>query len=35
MIWPQMYLDGVAKQNEVVPEKFTGRIEKNGNPLQD
>tara|TARA_B110000858_G_C17737387_1_gene443203 strand:+ start:43 stop:657 length:615 start_codon:yes stop_codon:yes gene_type:complete len=28
MIYPQMYLDGVAKQNEVVPEKFTGRMKK-------
>ena len=28
MIHPQMYLNGVAKQNEVEPEKFTGRLNK-------
>lgn len=28
MIWPQMYLDGVAKQNETQPEKWVGRSKK-------
>ena len=28
MIWPQMYLDGVAKQNETQPEMWTGRSNK-------
>ena len=29
MIWPQMYLDGMAKQNETQPEMWTGRSNKN------
>jgi SNF2 family DNA or RNA helicase len=28
MIWPQMYLDGVAKQNETQAEKWVGRSNK-------
>jgi len=28
MIWPQMYLDGIAKQNETKPEKWVGRSKK-------
>ena len=28
MIWPQMYLDGVAKQNETQAEKWVGRSKK-------
>jgi len=28
MIWPQMYLNGVAKQNETKPEKWEGRSNK-------
>lgn len=28
MIWPQMYLDGIAKQNDKVPEKWTERTNK-------
>jgi SNF2 family DNA or RNA helicase len=28
MIWPQMYLNGVAKQNETVPTKWKGRSNK-------
>jgi len=28
MIWPQMYLDGVAKQNETQSEKWVGRSNK-------
>src|SRR6056300_1478003 len=28
MIWPQMYLDGVAKQNETKAEKWVGRSKK-------
>ena len=28
MIWPQMYLDGVAKQHETQPEMWTGRSNK-------
>lgn len=28
MIWPQMYLDGVAKQMETDPERWSGRSKK-------
>ena len=28
MIWPQMYLNGVAKQNEIQPEVWKGRSNK-------
>ena len=28
MIWPQMYLDGIAKQNETNPEKWVGESKK-------
>ena len=28
MIWPQMYLDGVAKKNETKPEQWVGRSHK-------
>jgi SNF2 family DNA or RNA helicase len=28
MIWPQMYLDGVAKQMDSDPERWTGRSKK-------
>tara|TARA_R110000851_G_scaffold37330_2_gene96487 strand:+ start:153 stop:1082 length:930 start_codon:yes stop_codon:yes gene_type:complete len=28
MIWPQMYLNGIAKQNETAPEKWVGRSRK-------
>jgi SNF2 family DNA or RNA helicase len=28
MIWPQMYLDGIAKQNETQAEKWVGRSNK-------
>jgi SNF2 family DNA or RNA helicase len=28
MIWPQMYLDGVAAKNETVPMRWTGRSNK-------
>ena len=30
MIWPQMYLDGIAKQNETIPEKWVGESKKMG-----
>jgi len=28
MIWPQMYLDGIAKQNQTQPEQWIGRSNK-------
>jgi SNF2 family DNA or RNA helicase len=28
MIWPQMYLNGIAKQNETTPEQWVGRSKK-------
>lgn len=28
MIWPQMYLDGIAKQNKTQPEQWVGRSNK-------
>ena len=28
MIWPQMYLDGIAKQNKTQPEQWIGRSNK-------
>ena len=28
MIWPAMYLEGIAKQNETKPEKWVGRSKK-------
>ena len=33
MIWPQMYLDGVAKQNKTQAEKWVGRSNKMETPF--